>query len=138
MKRRIVMITLVLAVGIAIGAILSQVLNAQQDAIKMKMLKKADLVGIEGKEAVVFTAEIAPGAVGGKHYCTGNELAHIVKGSMILEIEGKPPVTYKAGDTFYLSPKEVHFPKNPSATTPTNVLGFAIIDKGQPINVMVK
>jgi len=138
MKRKVVMITLVLAAGIALGVIVSQVLNAQQDPIKMTVLKKADLVGIEGKEGVVFAAEIAPGAVGGKHYCTGNEFAYIIKGSMILEVEGKPPVTYKAGDTFYMSPKEVHYPKNPSATTPTNVLGIAIIDKGQPVNVMVK
>ena len=138
MKRKVVMITLVLAVGIAFGVIVGQVLNAQQDPIKSTVLKRADLVGIEGKEGVLMSAEIAPGAVGGKHYCTGNEFACIVEGSMILQVEGKPPVTYKPGDAFYISPKEVHYPKNVSSTTPVKVLAFAIIDKGQPINVQVK
>ena len=50
MKRTVVMLTLTLAVGIALGLIGSQVLNAQQMPIKRTVLLKTDLPGIEGKE----------------------------------------------------------------------------------------
>ena len=50
MKRTVVMLTLALAVGIALGLIGSQVLDAQQMPIKRTVLLKTDLPGIEGKE----------------------------------------------------------------------------------------
>ncbi len=135
MKRKVIL--LALAAGIVLGIFGSQILNAQQDRVKMAVLQKKDLPGLEGKEGLLFTTEIAPDTVGGKHYCTGNEFVYILQGSMILEFEGKPPVTYKQGDSFYVLPKQVHFPKNPSATTPVKVLGFAVIEKGEPMNVNV-
>jgi len=57
---------------------------------------------------------------------------------MILETEGKPPVTYKPGETYYVPPKRVHFSRNLSTTAPVNVLVFLIADKGQPLGVPVK
>jgi quercetin dioxygenase-like cupin family protein len=138
MKRNVIMLTLVLAVGIAIGMIGSQFINAQQSPVKITVLQKVDLTGIEGKEGFIILAEIAPGVVGEKHYHPGHEFAYILDGSVILEIEGKPPVTYKSGETCYLPPKQVHYMKNVSTTAPFKVLAFSIIDKGQPLSVPVK
>jgi quercetin dioxygenase-like cupin family protein len=138
MKRNAVMITLVLAIGIAIGMIGSQLINAQQPPPKSPVLLRTDLSGIESKEGVILLSEIAPGAVGGKHYHPGHMFGYVIEGSMIMEFEGKPPVTFKAGETFYLAPKEVHYAKNVSTTAPVKVLNFSIADKGQPLNVPVK
>jgi quercetin dioxygenase-like cupin family protein len=138
MKRKVVMLTLVLAVGIAIGMIMSQFINAQQPPLKSTVLQRVDLTGMEGKEGVIVLAEIAPGTVGGKHYHPGHEFVYILEGSLILEIEGKPPVNYKAGETWYLPPKQVHYSKNVSATAPVKALTFSIVDKGQPSSVPVK
>jgi len=68
LKRMPVMLTLTLTVGVALGMAGSHVLHAQQEPIKRTVLVRSDLEGIEGKEAVLFLAELAPGAVGGKHY----------------------------------------------------------------------
>ena len=138
MKRKVIMFTSILVVGIAIGMIGGQFINAQQSPVKATVLQKVDLTGIEGKEGIVGLAEIAPGTIVGKHYHPGHEFVYILEGSQILEIEGKPPVTYKAGDTWYLSPKQVHSTKNVSETAPVKVLAFAIADKGQPLTVPVK
>lgn len=138
MKRKVIMFTSILAMGIAIGMIGSQLINAQQSPVKAAVLQKVDLTGIEGKEGIVVLAEIAPGTVGGKHYHPGHEFAYLLEGSVIMEIEGKPPVTYKAGDTWYLPPKQAHSSKNVSATAPFKVLAFTIVDKGQPLTVPVK
>jgi len=132
------MLTLILAVGIAMGMIMSQFINAQQPPGKSTVLQRTDIAGIEGKEGVIILAEIFPGAVAPKHYHPGNELSYVLEGSMILEIEGKPPVTYSAGESYILPAKQVHYAKNVSATAPVKVLSFAIVDKGQPLSVPVK
>ena len=63
-----------LAVGLAVGVIRDRILSAQQVPVKRTELLRTDLAGIEGKEGVVYRAEIAPGAAGGKHYHPGHEL----------------------------------------------------------------
>ena len=138
MKRKVVMLTLVLAVGIAMGLIVSHFLNAQQPPLKSTILQKMDLTGIEGKEGVMVLAEIVPGGVTGKTYHPGDEFAYILEGSYVLEIEGKPPVTYKPGETYHVPPKQVHIARNLSTTAPVKVLVFLIANKGQPPSVPVK
>jgi len=138
MKRNVIMVTLVLAVGFAVGLIVSQVLNAQQQAVKSAVVLKADLVGIEGKYVVIVSTELPPGELAKKHYHPGHQFGYVLEGSMIMEIEGKPPITYKPGDTFYLTPNQVHDAKNVSTTAPVKVLGFSIAEKGQPLSVPVK
>ena len=132
MKRTAGMLVVALAVGFVLGGVSSQRLNAQQEPVKRTVLFKSDLEGIEGKEAVLFLAELAPGAVGGKHYHPGYEFAYVLEGSLILEVEGKPPATFKAGDTFHIPPKVVHRGNNASTTAPYKVLVFGLFEKGQP------
>jgi quercetin dioxygenase-like cupin family protein len=138
MKRMIAMLIFTLAVGIALGMVGSQVLHAQQEPVKRTVLLKSDLEGIEGKEAVLFLAELAPGAVGGKHYHPGTELFYALEGAFTHEPDGKPPVTLKAGQAGTNPHKNVHYIKNASLTEPARVLGCLIADKGQPLAVSVQ
>ena len=41
---------------------------AQEEPIKRTVLFRGDLEGVEGKEIVIFIADLAPGAVGSKHF----------------------------------------------------------------------
>ena len=132
MKRTAVMLALTLAVGIVVGMIGNHVLNAQQVAATRTVLLKTDLAGLEGKEALMLTVAGGPGFVGGKHYHPGYEFAYVLEGSLILEVEGKPPATFKTGDTFHIPPKVVHSGKNASTTAPYKVLVFGLFEKGQP------
>ena len=69
---------------------------------------------------------------------TSSELFYVLEGSMLLEVEGKPPVTMKQGEASHLPPKEVHDVKNASTTTPMKALIFQIPDKGQPLVTSVR
>jgi quercetin dioxygenase-like cupin family protein len=138
MKRNVVMISVFLAIAIAMGMIGNQLISAQQPPGKSTVLQRTDIAGIEGKEGVVILAEIFPGAVAPKHYHPGYEFSYVLEGSMILEVEGKPPATYTAGESYILPPKQVHYAKNVSTTASVKVLSFSIIDKGQPLAVPVK
>ena len=139
MKRTAVMLAATLVVGIALAAIGSRSLYAQQMPFKRTMLLlTTDLKGLEGKEAVVVLAELAPGASAGKHYHPGNEVNYVLEGSGVLEIDGKPPITLQAGGTHHIQPREVHDARNTSATDPLKILVFWVTDKGQPLTIPVK
>jgi quercetin dioxygenase-like cupin family protein len=138
MKRPVIMLGLTLAAGITLGMVGSHVLHAQQEPIKRTVLVKTDLEGIEGKEAILFLAELAPGAVGGKHYHSGTEVFYAVEGAFTHEPEGKPPVTLKQGQAGINPHKGVHYIRNASTTGPARILGCLIADKGQPMTVPVQ
>jgi quercetin dioxygenase-like cupin family protein len=127
-----------LIVGIRVGMIGNSILSAQQEPVKRTVLFKGDLEGMEGKEGVLFLAELAPSAVGGKHYHPGTEMFYVLQGAFTHEPEGKPPVTLKAGEAGHNPHKHVHTVRNASMTEPAKVLGCLIADKGQPLTVSVK
>ena len=142
MKRMAVVLSVTFVMGLVLGIIGTQVLNAQyaqqQEPVKRKVLLQTDLADIPGREATLALAEYAPGASSGKHYHHRHVLIYILEGSATNEVEGKPPVTLKQGDVFYESPKLVHNWKNASTTAPFKLLGCGIGEKGQPRVVPVK
>ena len=138
MKRIVLLLGLVLAVGIAIGGVGTGVLNAQQEAVRRAELLKTELGLMAGKEANLVLVEFEPGAAVAKHFHPGDELVYILEGSVILEVDGLPAITLKAGDTFHQPPKQVHSGQNASTTDPVKLLVIWIVDKGQPITVPVK
>jgi len=137
MKKTVLMLASTLALGIALGVIGTKALNAQPPGIKRTMLLKTELAGIEGKEAFMGTAELAPGVAAGKHYHHGHELGYVLEGSGILEVEGKPPIHFKAGDTYHIEASKAHDARN-TGTTPAKVLAIWIVEKGKPLAVPVQ
>lgn len=137
MKRTALMLASTLALGIALGVIGTRALNAQQTGIKRTMLLKTELAGIEGKEVFMGTAELGPGVAAGKHYHHGQELGYVLEGSGILEVEGKPPIQFKAGDTYHIEAMTAHDARN-TGTIPAKVLAIWIVEKGKPLAVPVQ
>jgi quercetin dioxygenase-like cupin family protein len=86
---------------------------------------------------VVARAEFAPGAAAGKHTHPGEELGYILEGSLQLEIDGKPPVTLKAGDVFFVPAGVPHDGRN-VGTVPAKVLATYVVEKGKPVASPVK
>ena len=138
MKRTAISLVLTLVVGLTLGVLGNRFLSAQQPPIKRTELLKTAIEGMEGKEGVIYIAELAPGAAAGKHFHPGPEFAYILDGSLILENEGQAPKTIKAGEAFHNPAKIVHDAKNGSTTAPTKVLVVMIIEKGQPLATPVQ
>ena len=107
--------------------------SAQQPPLKRTELLKTDLAGLDGKEMHIWTADIAPGAATGRHYHATPRFVVVLEGSVVLEIEGKPPQTFKAGQAFQESPDIVHNFRNASSTEPAKALGIQYAGKGQPL-----
>jgi quercetin dioxygenase-like cupin family protein len=123
--------------GLVAGGIGSQGLHAQQPPVKRTILQRVDLAGMEGKEGVMYVAEIAPGAQSGRHFHPGPEFIYIQEGSMVLESDGEAPVTMNAGDSRHMPARHVHNGRNVSTTTPTKVVVFLLAEKGQPLTTPV-
>jgi len=97
-----------------------------------------DLEGVPGKEIVIFIADLAPGAVGDKHYHPGPEFFYVIEGTLAHEPNGGLAHMMKTG-AFGSNPnKGIHLIKNPSATERAQAIDFLVAEKGQPIVIPVK
>jgi quercetin dioxygenase-like cupin family protein len=55
----------------------------------------------------------------------------------VVEIEGKPAMTLKAGDSFFIPAGQVHSAKNPGKK-PAAVVSTYILEKDKPLATPVK
>jgi quercetin dioxygenase-like cupin family protein len=131
-------LTPVLAAGIAAGAIGTRALWAQAPAVKRTVLQKKDLAEAEGKELVMYRADIAPGGIIGRHFHPGPELVYVMEGALTIQHDGHPAVTLKAGDSTHIPGKHVHNAWNASQTEQVKAMVFLVGDKGQPLAIVVQ
>jgi quercetin dioxygenase-like cupin family protein len=131
MKRSAIVVAFTLTLGVALGAVGIRYLDAQQPALKRTDLLRAGMAEMDGKEAHIWVADIAPGAATGGHRHPTTRFVYVVEGAVTLELEGQPPRTYRAGEAFAEQPDIQHNFKNASATESAKALGFQIAGKGQ-------
>jgi quercetin dioxygenase-like cupin family protein len=138
MKRTVMIVAATLVVGIAIGGITTQALMAQQAPVTRTTLQQKDIEGAAGKEVIMYTADIIPGGVAGRHFHPGPEVAYVLEGSLLVERDGQPALTLKKGDSFHNPAKAAHNVKNGSTAEPAKVLVVLISEKGAPLSTPVK
>jgi quercetin dioxygenase-like cupin family protein len=133
MHKRWLVIASVIVYGIGMGLLGEQGLNAQAPSVKRTDLVKADLAPMDNPVAYLWLGELAPGASTGKHAHPTARFVYVLEGAVVLEIEGQPPRTYKAGEAFEEAPSVVHNFRNASDTQPAKALGFQVAGKGKPL-----
>jgi quercetin dioxygenase-like cupin family protein len=107
-----------------------------QTGIKRTDLQRHDL-GTTGREAIQVRVDFDPGAAFGKHTHPGEEIIYVLEGSLEYEIEGKPPVTLKAGDVFFVPAGTIHAARN-VGTSNAAELATCVVEKGKPVLTLVK
>ncbi len=130
-----ILVFLAVLAGTTIGIGVDRTVLARQEGIKRTVLMRADDPSGPGYEALMAVAELAPGASIGKHRHYGVELAYVLDGSVVIERDGQPPVTVKAGEA--LKNVGVHDARN-SGTVPARLLAVYIVEKGKPLSEPVK
>lgn len=116
---------LVIVSGVSAG------LFAQQPGFKRTVLQQQKL-SVAGREAVTAIAEFQPGGTVGAHTHPGEEIGYILEGSILLEQDGKPPVTLTAGQTFFIPNGQVHNATNKGSST-ARVLANYVVESGKPV-----
>jgi quercetin dioxygenase-like cupin family protein len=127
MKRRVLHARLFLVAALLVAA----VGGAQQATFKRTVLQRGDL-SIPDREVVQALAEIPRGVASGRHTHPGEEIGYLLEGVAVMEIEGQPPVTLKAGDAFLIPAGRIHNARNTGDGT-AKVLSTYIIEKGKPL-----
>jgi|SRR6516164_612189 quercetin dioxygenase-like cupin family protein len=128
---------LTLMTALVLGTVCSQPTSAQQQLIKRTDLLKLDLAEIKDNKMHVWVADIPPGAATGRHFHPTPRFVYVLEGTVVLEMEGKPPQTFKAGQAFAEAPHEMHNFRNASTTEPAKALGFQYAGNGQPLQINV-
>ncbi len=112
-------------------------IDAQQEPAPFKrtILQTQDL-SAPGRTAVVALVEARPGAIIGKHTHPGEEVGYVLEGTITLEVEGKPAVTVKAGEPFFVEAGKVH--GGTVGGAPARILATYVVEKGKPLATAVK
>src|SRR5262249_31492798 len=108
MKRMQLLVRVVLALSVTLVVLGGGMSSAQEQLKSGKILQRTELTSAKGMEAILVLRELPAGGESGKHTQSGNEIVYILEGSVILEVQGKPPVTLKAGEAFQTKAGEVH------------------------------
>ncbi len=99
-------------------------------------LQRHDL-SIPGREAIQTIVGFPPGALGPRHRHPGEEMIYVLEGSLEYDLDGKPPVTLKAGDTLFIPYGTVHSARN-VGTGHAAELATYIVEKGKPLVDLAK
>jgi quercetin dioxygenase-like cupin family protein len=121
-----------LACAIALGCVgAAPLTHAQAPGLTRTLVSRND-VSVPGREAVVARVEVAPGGEAARHTHPGDEISYVVEGETVLLIDGQPPRTIKAGESFVVPAGVVHAARN-EGSVPARLVGVYIVEKGKPL-----
>ena len=122
---------LIVAGGLALHMAL-----AQAPGIKRTDLQRHDL-SVPGREVVQVRVELAPGVSFPKHTHPGEEIIYVLEGTWEYTVEGKPPVTLKAGEVLFIPAGTIHSAKNVGSGNGAELATY-VVEKGKPLVVLAK
>lgn len=130
--------TLILAAAMVIvaGGLALHVTSAQRSDIKRTDLQRHDL-SVPGREVVQVRVDIPAGAAFPKHSHPGEEMVYMIEGTLEYQLEGRPPVTLKAGEVLFIPAGAVHAVKNVGNGNGAELATY-IVEKGKPLLTLAK
>ena len=109
---------------------------AQLPGIKRTDLQRHDL-NVPGHEVVQALVELAPGGVAPRHSHPGDEIIYVVEGVFEYQLDGKPPVTVKAGEVLFVPAGVINAAKNIGSGNGVELATY-IVEKVKPLLVIAK
>jgi quercetin dioxygenase-like cupin family protein len=123
----------ILTAAVLIAA--SGLAQAQLAGTRRIDLQRHDL-SAEGREVIQARVEIDPGVTSPRHTHPGEEIIYVLEGTLEYQVEGKPPVTLKAGDVLFIPAGTVHAAKNVGSGNAAELATY-VVEKGTPLVTVV-
>jgi quercetin dioxygenase-like cupin family protein len=138
MKTTRIMTVAALTMGSTLTLYMAQPTKAQAQApgITRNELQRHDM-SISGREAVQVIVGFAPGVVAPRHSHPGEEIVCEVEGSLEYRLDGRAPVTLKAGEVLFIPAGTIHEVKNVGGGHAAELATY-IVEKGKPLLVLAK
>ena len=128
--RIMAVVALIVGSGLALHAV-----TAQLAGTKRTDLQRHDL-SVPGREVIQARVELDPGVTSPRHWHPGEEIIYVLEGSLEYQVEGKAPVTLKAGDVFFIPARAIHTAKNVGTGNGAELATY-VVEKGKPLIVPV-
>lgn len=125
--RLIAAAALIVGSGVALHATLAQ----QPAGIKRTDVLRHDL-NVPGREVIQVRVDFAPGVAFGRHSHPGVEVAYVIEGTLEYVIDGKPPVTLKAGEGLFIPAGAIHSAKNVGTVNAAELATY-LVEKNKPL-----
>ena len=109
---------------------------AQQSGTRRIDLQRHDL-SAPGREVIQARVELAPGVTFGRHWHPGEEIVYVIEGSLEYQVEGRPPMTLKAGEVLFIPARTIHAAKNVGTGAGAELATY-VVEKGKPLVTMVR
>ncbi|NNU64704.1 MULTISPECIES: cupin domain-containing protein [Rhizobium] len=120
---------------------LALVLGGAAAAHAEQPIQRTDLIkndiDVPGHEVVQVRVDIAPGVLAPNHSHPGEEVAFVIEGTLEYQLEGREPVTLKAGESLFIPSGVVHSAKNVGSGKASELATY-IVRKGAPLVVPAK
>ncbi|MGL4557385.1 MAG: cupin domain-containing protein, partial [Afipia sp.] len=79
---------------------------AQADEVSLGDIKRTNLLrndlSVAGREVIQVLVEFAPGVSAVRHSHPGEELVYVTEGAIEYKLDGRPPLTVKAGEVIFI------------------------------------
>jgi quercetin dioxygenase-like cupin family protein len=120
------------ALGFASASVflMPSAMSADAPSVVRKVLMQTDAPA--GNTLSLVQVTIPVGGREGKHTHPGPLIVHVISGAISLDYEGKPNITYGAGQTFLVEPNHVHEGIN-RGTVPAVGIATLVTPKGEPL-----
>lgn len=136
MKSKNYQLYISIAVTVLIALLVAITAFPQQLGVKRTHLQQQDL-SIPGREVVQARIDVNPGVVAARHSHPGEEIIYVVEGIFEYQLDGKPPVTVKAGEVLFIPAGVIHSAKNIGKGNAAEIATY-IVEKGKPLLVPAK
>ena len=128
---------IIVAVATTAAAVLAlQAALAPQVGARRIDLQRHDL-SVAGREVIQTIVELESGTTAPRHSHPGEEIIYVLEGSWEYTLEGKTPVTLKAGDVLFIPAGTIHSARN-VGTVRGRELATYIVEKEKPLLTLVK
>lgn len=100
----------------------------QEKVVPLQLQKLPD---VPGKQAIMVVVSYKPGQASVPHLHSGSVFAYVLEGEVVSQLGDGPPVTYKAGDSWFETPRIAHrVSRNASKVRPAKLLAWLVMDEG--------
>jgi quercetin dioxygenase-like cupin family protein len=125
-----------LSVLVAASALELHSASAQQQGVRRTELQRHDL-SVPGREVLQVQVDLDPGVIFPMHSHPGEEIIYVLEGAWEYQVEGKGPMTLKAGDVLFIPAGVKHGAKNIGSSKASELATYIVV-KGKPLVVLAK
>src|SRR5215213_7619748 len=123
------LVTVTLAIGMMLLGAAAGAADAKNSTTVQQLLTEP-LNGMPGKEVIILTVEYLPGGASLPHRHDADVFVYVLEGAVVMQVDGKDPITVRKGQIFRESPADIHRQSaNASKTEPARFLVFMVKDQ---------